>query len=60
MVRDAGIDRQSLQRSSNENRVFLNVTYHLDNTSITTLARDVTCPIKKYLLFCKTYDHKTW
>ena len=42
MVRDAGIDRQSLQRSSNENRVFLNVTYHLDNTSITTLARDVT------------------
>ena len=38
-----------------------NVIYYLDNTSMTTWAREVTWPIKKkYLLFCNTYDQKSW
>ena len=33
-VRDAVNDRQSLYRESNVKRLFLNLIYHLDNTSI--------------------------
>ena len=33
-VKDAVIDRQSLYRYSNVNRLFLNVFYHLENTSV--------------------------
>ena len=42
MVKDAFTGRQSLYRLPYVNQLFLNVIYHLGNTSMTMWAREVT------------------